>query len=41
MSATPTVLNPDQIEELNYMLHGILEENKKSLEDTLSEFVEV
>jgi hypothetical protein len=41
MSATPTVLNPDQIEELNYMLQGILEENKKNLEDTLSEFVEV
>lgn len=35
------LLNPDQIEELNNMLYGILDENKKKLDDTLSESVEI
>jgi hypothetical protein len=38
--STP-ILNPEQIEELSSMVHGILEENKKKLEDALSESVEI
>lgn len=36
-----SVLQPEQIEELSNIVHGILEENKKQLEDLLNERVEI
>jgi hypothetical protein len=35
------LLSPDQIEELNNMILGISEENKKKLDDLLAEITEV
>lgn len=41
MESTVPLLTPEQIEELNNMIHGISEENKKKLDDILSETVDV
>jgi hypothetical protein len=41
MDSTIPLLNPEQIEELSAMVHGISEENKKKLNDLLAEAVDV
>jgi|688.fasta_scaffold2533938_1 hypothetical protein len=41
MESTVPLLTPEQIEELNNMIHGISEENKKKLDGILSEIVDV
>jgi hypothetical protein len=41
MDTTVPILNYDQIEELNNMIYGIQQENKKKLDDLLSETAEI
>lgn len=41
MESTVPLLNPEQIEEVNHMILGISEENKKKLDELLAEIVEI